>query len=379
MCRPANRARIEAQSMILHGNPPLVGVLNAVPSYVLVLNRSRQIVFANSSLLRFIGVQDMKDILGRRIGDILDCVNAATSELGCGSSEACITCGTAKSITAFLQEGMTVEQESRIRRHGNGQALDFRVHTAPFPDDTHKELLLLFLTDIANEKRRRALERIFFHDVANLSTGLVGLSRVLCEKEMDDEKRGHIQNVLHRYTNRLAMEIDAQRILSAAECNELVLQPESCVSLNILGEVAAFYSDNAQFGLCQVQVAVDAASVTFVTDQRLLHRIIGNMTKNAAEASPKEGLVTLGCRDLKDGGVEFWVHNRGVIPREIQLQIFQRSFSTKGTGRGLGTHSIKLLGERYLGGQVSFSSSAEDGTTFRFHCPLTLSQGETNQ
>ncbi len=59
------------------------------------------------------------------------------------------------------------------------------------------------------------------------------------------------------------------------------------------------------------------------------------------------------------------------MPREVQLQIFQRSFSTKGLGRGLGTYSVRLLTERYLKGSVSFTSSAEFGTTFRVRCPAT--------
>ena len=32
----------------------------------------------------------------------------------------------------------------------------------------------------------------------------------------------------------------------------------------------------------------------------------------------------------------------------------------------LGTHSMKLVGKRLLGGRVSFDSSAIDGTIFRF-------------
>jgi sensor histidine kinase regulating citrate/malate metabolism len=50
--------------------------------------------------------------------------------------------------------------------------------------------------------------------------------------------------------------------------------------------------------------------------------------------------------------------------------IFQRSFSTKGFGRGLGTYSIRLLTERYLKGSVSFTSSALSGTIFRVRYPL---------
>jgi signal transduction histidine kinase len=66
------------------------------------------------------------------------------------------------------------------------------------------------------------------------------------------------------------------------------------------------------------------------------------------------------------------VHNPGFMTRDVQLQVFQRSFSTKGAGRGLGTYSIKLLTERYLKGTVSFTTDPEAGTTFRVRYPLTL-------
>jgi signal transduction histidine kinase len=58
------------------------------------------------------------------------------------------------------------------------------------------------------------------------------------------------------------------------------------------------------------------------------------------------------------------------MPKEVQMQIFQRSFSTKGKGRGIGTYSIKLLTETYLGGKVSFRSEERHGTTFRIDLPL---------
>jgi sensor histidine kinase regulating citrate/malate metabolism len=58
------------------------------------------------------------------------------------------------------------------------------------------------------------------------------------------------------------------------------------------------------------------------------------------------------------------VHNPGHIPKAIQAQIFQHSFSTKGHNRGLGTYSIKLLTERYLKGEVGFSSNEVSGTMF---------------
>jgi sensor histidine kinase regulating citrate/malate metabolism len=106
-----------------------------------------------------------------------------------------------------------------------------------------------------------------------------------------------------------------------------------------------------------------------ITDRRLLKRVLGNMLKNALEATPPHGTVKMSCED--DGDVvSFLVSNPAVIPNDVQLQVFQRSFSTKGeAGRGIGTYSMKLFGERYLGGEVDFVSREAEGTTFRLRLP----------
>ena len=70
--------------------------------------------------------------------------------------------------------------------------------------------------------------------------------------------------------------------------------------------------------------------------------------------------------------IQFWCNNHGVIPRETQLQIFHRSFSTKGEGRGIGLYSVKLMTERYLKGSVKFTSDDSSGTTFTVTYPLDI-------
>ena len=115
----------------------------------------------------------------------------------------------------------------------------------------------------------------------------------------------------------------------------------------------------------------DAHEVTFTNDKVLLGRVLGNLLKNGLEASVPGQTVTTGCRTTADE-IEFWVHNPACMPRNVQLQIFQRSFSTKGAGRGLGTYSIKLLTEKYLQGAASFVSLPDEGTTFFVRYPLHL-------
>ncbi len=114
-----------------------------------------------------------------------------------------------------------------------------------------------------------------------------------------------------------------------------------------------------------------AEEFTFSSDETLLMRVIGNMTKNALEAIKSGETITLSC-SKKDDKIRFSVQNPGEMPQEAKLQVFQRSFSTKGSGRGLGTYSIKLLGEQYLNGKVGFTSSSEEGTIFFGDFPEAL-------
>ena len=136
----------------------------------------------------FSGQQALLEVLGKKPGDALACEHAVQSILGCGTTDFCSTCGAAKATPLLHQPTNDAAQECRIRQEGSGKAFDFRVQTAPFPGGDDR-LYLFFLTDISHEKRRRALERIFFHDVANIATGMVGLSRTLCEKELSAEKK----------------------------------------------------------------------------------------------------------------------------------------------------------------------------------------------
>jgi signal transduction histidine kinase len=102
----------------------------------------------------------------------------------------------------------------------------------------------------------------------------------------------------------------------------------------------------------------------------LLRRVLTNLVKNALEACATGETVTLGAGyDVESDAVWFKVHNPAVMPRKVQQQVFTRSFSTKGSGRGLGTYSIRLITEQYLAGRVSFVSAPEVGTTFTVRYP----------
>jgi signal transduction histidine kinase len=176
---------------------------------------------------------------------------------------------------------------------------------------------------------------------------------------------------LYDMVQSLVSEIKGQRDLLAAESNELSVVPTPLNSRIFLDSVVHGYRNSFHGRERRILIDPESDETIFYSDERLLGRVVGNLIKNALEASPEGGLVTLGCK-MEGDEITFWCNNCGEIPPETQIQIFHRSFSTKDAGRGTGTYSVKLLTERYLKGRVAFSSTSTEGTTFSVTYPLEL-------
>ena len=349
-------------------NAQIFGQLyDAVTEIVIILNAHRQIVFYNRALVERLGLSDPDALYGLRPGEALNCRNAGTEPGGCGTSDFCRTCGAVNAILSSQAQTADLK-ECRILQANRGDALDFLVRATPLALDG--ELYTIFaITDISHEKRRQALESIFFHDLMNTATGLEILAKLLTtgEPELIDKIRGQMA----RGVGLLLEQIRAQRDLTTAESGELEVHCDTVTSRTILESVIGFWRECSTPQTHDLVLDPESPDVRFTSDPTLLVRILHNMVKNAVEASPDGATITVGCTN-SDRHVELWVHNPTVMPDDARAQVFQRSFSTKGIGRGLGTYSMKLLGERYLKAKVSFASSPAEGTRFWIRCPLTM-------
>ena len=343
----------------LISNELLVNISNSVSQMLLVLNRHRQIVYANKPFCDFLGISDLQSIIGKRPGEAVKCKYSDECQAGCGTSEFCKTCGAVNAIIES-ESGIQSEKECQILTKENN-ALDLKVLATPF--ETENETLTIFaVNDISHEKRKNILEKVFYHDVLNSAGSISGLSSILKELEDPDEK-AEIASLISRACDNLVNEIQSQKQLVSAERGELEINLSPYASVEILQELAELYSKHEVIG--DKFIIIDKTCQNFIvsTDLSLLRRIIRNMIKNALEAESGKSQVVLNCTK-NDAGCRFSVHNQSFIPRDIQLQLFKRSFTTKGAGRGIGTYSMKLLGEKYLNGKVGFESTPEGGTTF---------------
>ncbi len=112
------------------------------------------------------------------------------------------------------------------------------------------------------------------------------------------------------------------------------------------------------------------ASLPPVLDGGLQHAIV-NLVKNAFDAMPRGGTLTLATR-ADATHVEVEVEDTGVgIPSSVRERLFEPFFSTKPIhqGSGLGLIIAKEAVER-SGGVIEWTSQAGVGTTFRVRLPI---------
>ncbi len=364
---PGDRAP-QSELWVLHDTitaSQISRLLDALPTMVLILTRLRQTVYANQALLDRLGYSDRKALVGLRPGEVFGCAHAHQPPGGCGTTEFCRYCG---GVRAILEShaGKASVQECRIEKGSGLESLDLRVRAEPVEVEGGA-FTLYAIDDVGHEKRRQALERIFFHDVLNTAGGLRGMAEMLTTAKESEYKE--LVGVVSELAERLVDEINAQRELANAESGELHVQLAVVNSLQVVRSVCAGCQGHPVAKDRRIVVEPDAASRDIVTDRTLVSRVLGNLVKNAVEATARGGEVRVSC-DADPDGVIFRVWNEAVMPREVQVQMFQRSFSTKGRGRGLGCYSIKLLTETYLKGLVRFISAPDQGTTFYVRLPV---------
>lgn len=323
----------------------------------MILNEQRQVFFANKRLHDFAGTRVTGQLLGQRPGEFLDCRQAGAAPSGWDTGEACRTRGAVNAIRAALA-GHHDTRECPIS-NTTMAACDLRMWGSPFQWRDSRYTLVIAV-DISDEKRRQLLERIFFNDILNTAGSVYGLSVLL---QHDPASIGELNDDLRETAEALVNEIRIQRMLLAAERNELRVTLAPTGSKQLLESAVQAHRHSSLAARKTITIALGSATFLMETDATLLHRVLSNLLKHALEASRPGDTIELGAAEHDDRFV-FWCHTPLPIPPAIQLQLFQRGFSTKGPSRGTGTDRIRRLNERYLVGKVALFSTPESGTRF---------------
>lgn len=148
------------------------------------------------------------------------------------------------------------------------------------------------------------------------------------------------------------------------------LEPERISALALAQEV-----HNLLFGQlletgCELQVQVEPSELELTGDPERLRRAMINAVRNAYQASPQGGVITLSVHatsfDMRR--ITIADHGAGIPPEQLQ-EILTPFFTTKEKGSGLGLAMIQKVVEQH-GGLLTLESALGEGTQVHLDLPF---------
>ena len=172
-----------------------------------------------------------------------------------------------------------------------------------------------------------------------------------------------VQDLKHE-TNRLRSLL--QELQSFARPPELTLQPTNIavVAAEVLRNTMAYYLEQG----IGVEQHLSAEVPLVLADEEKLRQVLLNLYKNAAEAMPDGGILTIRSFHTETAvGLEVQDTGKGILEG---VEIFTPFVTTKAGGTGLGLAIVKQIMEAHRG-TIAYMSTPVLGTTFRVTFPIS--------
>lgn len=209
------------------------------------------------------------------------------------------------------------------------------------------------------------------HELNNPIYGIMNTLELLKTEIPPESKRRRILELSLSETHRLAEML--RNMLSFSKPEEEQRKP---VDLNELLEgILLIVDKQMQEANVRVKTYFDDQIPLVMASQNQLRQVFLNMFKNAKEAMPKGGTLTVGTGREKDK-VLIHIRDTGVgIPEELKSKIFEAFFTTKQKVKGVGLGLSVCYGIiKNHGGEIKVESEEGKGTHFTISLPISNEQ-----
>ncbi|HEE7815037.1 TPA: two-component sensor histidine kinase BarA [Salmonella enterica] len=238
------------------------------------------------------------------------------------------------------------------------------------------------------KKRAQEAARIKSEFLANMShelrtplNGVIGFTRLTLKTELNPTQRDHL-NTIERSANNLLAIINDVLDFSKLEAGKLILESIPFPLRNTLDEVVTLLAHSSHDKGLELTLNIkNDVPENVIGDPLRLQQVITNLVGNAIKFTESGNIdILVEKRALSNTKVQIEVQIRDTgigIPERDQSRLFQAfrqadaSISRRHSGTGLGlVITQKLVNE--MGGDISFHSQPNRGSTFWFHINLDL-------
>lgn len=253
------------------------------------------------------------------------------------------------------------------------------VRLSIFTHDNSKQRLVA-MVDITEQKRIDTAKSEFVALATHqLRTPIAAIrwNLELMERKLRDVPEMPHQKYLdkiYRNVDRMIALISDFLSVSKLETGTFAASAETIELASYFRDIADEYEPDLKSKQIELALTTEPEEATIKADTRLFHIITSNLLSNAVKYTPEGGEVRFGYQ-VADGELIITVVDSGIgIPEDEQASLFQKLFRAsnaqkhKAGGTGLGLYIVKQSVEQ-LGGEITFTSSVDEGTEFTIRLP----------
>jgi PAS domain S-box-containing protein len=207
---------------------------------------------------------------------------------------------------------------------------------------------------------REEVDRMSRHDLKTPLNAIIGISRLMQEEGRLSAEDAQLATRIEEAGFRLLGMINLSLDMFRMEQGTYPFSPKAVDLREVLDKVVRDLRSHAKAKRASVRIEGGAAHAW--GEELLCYSMLANVTKNAIEASPTGGTVTVSIEPAEEG-VSIRIHNAGAVPEAMRGRFFEK-YSTAGKqgGLGLGTYSARLMARTQLG-DIEMQTSETAGTT----------------